>query len=69
MNRLIVTKTIASERKEEMKFNIKEDLKHRPLKQQIEILWISGPTWHNAKMIAERLDVNIEIVRAVVGDL
>ncbi len=51
------------------RFNIREDLEFRPLAQQIEILWISGPTWHNAKMIAERLQVDLMTVCKVIDDL
>lgn len=35
-----------------MNFNIKQDLEGRNLKEQVEIMWISGPTFHNVSMIA-----------------
>lgn len=51
------------------KFSIKEDLESRPLKQQVEILWISGPTYHNAKMIAKVLELPIKSVKQLVASL
>lgn len=46
---------------------IRDDLQHRPLAQQIEILWISGSTWHDAKMIASRLNITEREVIKHVG--
>jgi hypothetical protein len=38
-------------------FDIAEDLEHRALAQQVEILWISGPTWHDVPAIAQKLGI------------
>lgn len=50
-------------------FSIKEDLQFRGLDQIIEILWISGPTWHNAEKISVRLNVSIEKIMDVVSKI
>lgn len=52
-----------------MAFDIKADLAGRELAQQIEILWISGWTWHDAAAIARVLGLDEEAVVAVVGRL
>lgn len=50
-------------------FNIRQDLEFRSLDQQVEILWISGPTWHNAEMIADRLQIGWPTVQKVLKQL
>jgi DNA-binding CsgD family transcriptional regulator len=49
--------------------SIVDDLKHRKLEQQVEILWISGPTWHDAAKIAQRLNITVDQVNAIVAKL
>lgn len=47
-------------------FSIKGDLQTRPLAQQVEILWISGPTCKDAAKIAKILGVSKARVLALV---
>lgn len=51
------------------RFDIKSDLAGRPQAQQIEILWISGPTWHDAVRIAQVLGIDEAEVHRVVSKL
>jgi len=50
-------------------FDIKSDLKGRELRQQVEILWISGTTWHDAAKIAKILGLTetqvLKIIRSI----
>lgn len=46
-------------------FNIKEDLEDRSFEEQVEILWISGPTYHNASKIGRILHLNPETIEAM----
>ena len=52
-----------------MNFSIKDDLSGRAVKEQIEILYISGPTRGRVDMIAPRLNLTVETVSAIVSQL
>jgi hypothetical protein len=45
-------------------FNINEDLEGRKLTEKIEILWISGPTYHDAELISKILNLPVDQIKA-----
>ena len=50
-------------------FNIREDLESRSFDQQLEILWISGPSAYRADRIAQILKIDTDQVIQKVKQL
>ena len=50
-------------------FSIIEDLEGRPMIDQVEILWISGPSRHDADMIASMLELTKDQVLGLVREI
>ncbi len=51
------------------KFDIKSDLNGRPIPQQVEILYISGPTAGNIERIASILCLSLIEVKDIITEI
>ena len=48
---------------------MKQNLQNRVRREQIELLWVMGSTWHNIAAIAEKMKIPHEDVIQIVSEL